>query len=630
MEEAVQMVGSMARAGVEISVELLKILAPALVKGGVKIVGESGKLLGFGIKAASTAISNARAEGTVSRKNLLLESAREKSPVESTGSFPSEVTDRLVAKAKEYKIPISVNGNGSLRSISYLERDKDIFAQVMNEWQAERLAPKGEKQTLKVIPVSEREMDSVKLQLEHNGVECWFTQSQDGKIKCNFKAENAEKVNALMEDYKSNRAEIDRNFNVTANVPENERQLEIKAQIAELENAQDSPEMRNQFYEEFAANTEIEFPAYSEKNMEIVHNAMPEATKVAGKAFWEKQGFAVNEGAKGVEIIAPQMDENGNPALDENGKQIFTTTTVYDISETNAFEKSSAQILNNKIEELRAEYDAEKINAFNSSEDKTVVISDELSGNSIEISADSNLRKADVVAVLEEDFGYTPVQAELAANKLAEDLGLGENYFAAPNQMDNIAKMQVNIRYPSDDIALRDVSFSALKLKDGENVHITVTNGDNSVLVTPAELSDSELKTAFKEQLGMSDFQAEKAVAKARKIDSQIQSKLHETVYTRDEGQRTVGIERTSQNAFIVKSGNVTKSYDFNQINLEEKIAADFGIPSENARRVVQKAGNQSVIQNKIRTNSERKRKNAKTKQDPFQTKGTSSKKVKR
>lgn len=544
MEETVRMVQSAAQAGVEITAELLKLLLPALTKGGLKLLGASGKLIGY----AFNKISDAQAEGTVSRKHLFAEAAKEKTEVRTTNNFPPDVTEKLVAAAKEYKIPVSMNGSGPTRLLSYLDRDKDIIAQIMNEWEAEHLSPKENKQSLKSFSVSRQNMDAVKNQLEHNGVECWFTQSQDGKVKCNFKAEHEEKVNLILDDFKNTRAEIEQNCKITADVPENERQLEIKEQIAELEINIDDLQASASLEENDEARNEI----YSE--------------------------------------------------IDEKQSQ---------------------------IEELRNEYDAEKVNAFENSEDKTVIISDELSGNSIEISVDSNLRKSDVVAVLEEDFGYTPVQAELAANKLADELGLGENYFAAPNQMDNIAKMQVNIRYPSDDISLRDVSFSALKLKDGENVHIAITNGDNSVLVTPSELSDNELKTVFKEQLGMTDIQAEKAVSKARKIDSQIQNKLRETVYKQSE-QRSIGIERTSQNAFIVKAGNVTKSYDFNQVNLEEKIAADFNIPSENARRIVQKAGNQSVIQNKIRANTEKKRKNAKNKQDPFKSQNAGSKKVTR
>lgn len=248
------------------------------------------------------------------------------------------------------------------------------------------------------------------------------------------------------------------------------------------------------------------------------------------------------------------------------------------------------------------------------------------------INIDSDLRKSDVTEALQEELGYTPVQAELAANKFADELGLGDNFFAEHTQGDRLDKMQVNIRYGSDDVSIRDISFSALKLDDGENVRLNVGNGDKAILITPAELSDDELKTVFKERLGMADMQAAKAVSKARKIDAQIQSRLRETAYTHDGGQRSVNIERTSPNAFIIKSGGVTKSYDFNQVNLEEKIAADFGIPAKNAHSAVQKAQGQSVIQNKIRAIAEKKRKTAKAKDDPFKSQkvGTGGKRAKR
>lgn len=625
MEETVRMVQSAAQAGVEITAELLKILAPALAKGGLKLLGAGGKLLGYGIDK----ISDAKAEGTVSRKHLFAEAAREKTEVRHTESFPAEITTRLVEKAKENHIPISVNGDGASRSISYLERDKDIFAQIMQEWQQERLAPKEGRQGLKGFAISEQNIDAVKTHLEQNGVECWFTQSASGEIRCNFAAENVEKVNALMTDFKNTRSNIEENCKVTMNVPETERMTEIKAWIDELKNAEIGTDLRSETYDNLLSdmqNRGVEFPVYSENNNRIIEREMPEAKQTAGKAFWEKQGYTVNENAKGVEIIAPQMDESGNPVLDENGKQTFTNITVYDISETNAFEKSVEM----KITELQREYDAEKIKAFEASESKDVVVYD--GEKSITLNVDSNLRKSDVMAAMREEFGYSNVRAELAANKLADELGLGENFYAAPTQMSNPQKMQVNIRYSSDDITIRDVSFSALKLKDGENVRLNVTNGDKSVLIAPAELSDSELKSVFKEQLGMTDRQAEFAVSKARKIDAQIQKKLRETVYAHDGGQRSVNIERTSQNAFIVKAEETTKSYEFSQVNLEEKIAADFGIPAENAHRVVQKAQGQSVVQNKLRDNAEKKRKAVKAKNDPFKTQkaDTGSKKVKR
>ena len=484
MEETVRMVQSAAQAGVEITAELLKLLAPALARGGIKILGAGGKLIGFGIDKATNAIIDAKAEGTVSRKHLFAEAAREKSEVKCTNCFPTDVTEKIVEKAKENHIPISVNGEGANRSISYLERDKDVVAQIMQEWQAERLAPKENIQGQSVTSFAirdEQNVDAIKSQFEQNGVECWFTQNQNGNIRCNFKSADAEKAEIVIEDFKKTQSEITERC---------------------------------------------------------------------------------------------------------------------------------------------------KINSVNSgNSEKEAVISD--GKKSVTINVDNNLRKSDVSGILREELGYTPVQAELAANKLADELGLGDDYFTPPSQMNNIDKMQVNIRYGSDDISIQDISFSAVKLSDGD-VRVNVTNGDNSVLVIPTELSDEELKTVFTERCGMSEIQAEKAVAKVRKIDAQIQNKHRETVFQHDT-QRAVNIERTSRNAFIVKADEKTKSYEFGQINLEEKIASDFGIPAKNAHNVVQKAQGQSVIQNRIRQNSEKKRKSDKLKNDPLtHNTNTSARKVKR
>ncbi len=626
MEEAVQMVGTAARTGVEITAELLKILAPALAKGGIKILGTGGKLLGFGIGKAADAISYANAEGTVSRKHLFAEAAKAKTEVKCTDNYPTEAVERMTEMAKKYKIPISVNGEGANRSISYLERDRDAIAQIMQDWQMERLAPRADRQGVTAFVVNDqRNLGAIKSQFEQNGVECWFTQNQNGEIRCNFKSEDLEKAKIVSENFKKTQGEIAEHCNIVANIPENARQADLRMQIEQLENAVPSAET----YDNILADMEksgVEFPKYSENNMRIIKREMPDAKQIAGKAFWEQQGYKLNENAKGVEIVAPQMNDNGNPVLDENGKQTFTTTTVYDISETNAYEKT----VQPKIDELRAEYDAEKAKAFAAAENKTVTVSNETNGKSVEINVDSKLRRSDVEDILREELGYSSVQAELAANKFGAELGLSDKFYTDHTQAENLDKIQVNIRYSSDDITIRDISFSAVKLSDGENVRLNIANGDNSVLIVPADMSDEELKTVFKEQLGMSEIQAEKAVEKSRRIDTQIQSKLRETVYDRDETQRTVNIERTSQTSFVVTTGEKNKVYDFSQIDLEKKIAEDFGIPAQNAHNIVQKAKNQSVVQNKIRANAEKKRKSDKLKNDPLKARDTGARKVKR
>lgn len=621
MEETVRMVQSAAQAGVEITTELLKIIAPALAKGGMKLLGAGGKLLGYGIGK----IADAASAGTVSRKHLLAESVKANCAVLSTDSFPSEAVERMTEMAKERGIPIAVNGEGENRSISFLERDKDEMAQLLRDWETERLAPRSDRQGVTAFVVNDkRNLGIIKSEFEKNGVECWFTQNAKGEVLCNFKSDDLEKARLVSENFKKTQGEIAEKFTVSPNVPETARMAELRTQIEQFETATPTAEAYNSVIEDMK-NSGVTFPTYSERNTEIIKREMPDAKQVAGKAFWEQQGFTINENAKGVEVIAPQMDENGNPVLDENGKQTFTTVTVYDISQTNALENEKQM----KLNELRVEYNAEKLKAFSEAENKSVTVTNEENGKSVEIAIDDKLRRSDVEEMLRENLGYSTVQAELAANKLGAELGLPDDFYADYIQSANIERILVNIRYKSDDIALQDISFSAVKAQN-ENVMLNIENNGKTVLIAPAELSDDELKNIFYEQLGMSEIQAEKAVEKSRKIDRQINAKLQETVYNHDES-RTVNIERTSADAFTVTDGAKIKSYTFNQVNLAERISEDFGIPKENASNIIKKANNQSVVQNKLRRSTEAKRKAQKLKKDPFaQGKDASTKKVKR
>lgn len=621
MEETVRMVQSAAQAGVEITAELLKIIAPALAKGGMKLLGAGGKLLGYGIEK----IADAASAGTVSRKHLLAESVKANCTVLSTDSFPSEAVERMTEMAKERNIPVSVNGEGESRSISFLERDKDAMAQILQDWETERLAPRADRQGVTAFIVNDkRNLGVIKSEFEKNGVECWLTQNAKGEVLCNFRSDDLEKARLVSESFKKTQGEIAEKISVSPNVPETARMAELQAQIEQLENASPTAEAYNGILEDMK-NNGAEFPSYSEKNTEIIQNAMPDVKQAAGKDFWEKHGFTLNEDARGVEIFAPQMGENGEPVLDGNGKQTFTTVTVYDISQTNALEKDTQT----KIDELRTECNTERLKAFSEAENKSVTVTNEENGKSVEIAIDDKLRRSDVEEMLRENLGYSTVQAELAANKLGAELGLPDDFYADHIQAANIERILVNIRYKSDDVALQDISFSAVKAKN-ENVMLNIENNGKTVLVAPAELSDEELKSIFKEQLGMSEIQAEKAVDKTRKIDRQINAKLQETVYNHDES-RTVNIERTSADAFTVTDGEKLKSYTFNQVNLEERISEDFGIPKENAHNVIKKANNQSVVQNKIRRSTDEKRKAQKLKKDPFaQGKDAGTKKVKR
>ena len=590
---------SSSQKAIEVALELIRMLAPM----AKKLLEEVYQKTVGGVNAVGGKIANARAAGTVTNKGLIAEAQKANSPISTTSNFLARDAELVAAKAKEYKIPVAIVGNGEKQTIEFLERDKGVIEQITNEIIQERLreAP----QSVKCFSIGGNNVSSMKALFEENGIECQFIGGKDGKISCIYPAEYAEQVAVIKEDYKNIHAGIEAIFGITPNVPETDRQLEIKSRIEELENARTNPELRGKFYEEIAADTEIKYPEYSEKNIERVHSQIPSATKVAGKAFWEEQGYTLNENARGVEIFAPQTDEDGNPVLDENGKQAFTEITVYDISETNAYERS----LDKQIDELRREYDEEKVSAFDLSDDKKVVLSDELNGKSVEINVDSKLKKSDVSEILRTELGYSEVQADIAANKLCYDLELDKRtFFAKPSQIDNLNALKTNIRYPSEDLTLRDVRFDAVNFKDGHDTHLILQNGNNAVGLTPAKMTEAEMKNLCVDQLGLSEYQADKAVAKAVKIESQVRSQIEERTVDKQGVSQEAHIERTADNTFSVKIGDKEKFYNFSTINLDVKIAEHFDIPRENARNMVNKAKSQSVLQNRINNSAKRKK----------------------
>lgn len=598
---------SSSQKAIEVTAELIKLLAP-LAKS---FIGEVYHKSVDGVNAVGSKIVNARAAGTVSNKGLIAEAQKAGSPISTTSNFLARDAELVAAKAKEYKIPVAIVGNGEKQTLEFLERDKGIIEQITNEIMQERL--RGAPETIKCFSIGENNVTSMKALFEENGIECQFIKGTNGKISCIYPAENAEQVAVLKSDYKIAHTAVEMNCKFTPDIPENESQIAIRSQIEQLENSLENSEARGIFYEEISTDESIRFPEYSEKNMERVYEQMPDATRVAGKTFWEKQGYTVNENAKGVEITAPQLDDNGDPVLDGNGKQIFTSTTVYDISETNAFEKTIKQ----KIDDLERDYDTEKINAFSAAENKTVIISDETNGKSVEINVDGKLRKADVAEIMRNELGYSTVQADIAANKFCYDLGLDkERYFAAPTQLDNIDALKTNIRYERDDLTIRDIRFDAVNFKDGEDTHLIIQNGDKAVGLTPAKMSEAEMKEICISQLGLTEYQAEKVVDKAVKIDGQVRSRMEERTIDKRGISEELRIERTSDNTFTVSSRNKLKVYNFTTINNAEKIADHFNIPKENARNIVEKAKKQSVLQNKIQ-NAAKKKKPSKVAEAP-------------
>lgn len=610
---------------IEVALELIKMLAPF----AEKLLSEMYHKSVNGVNFVGGKIANARAAGTVSNKALIAEAQKAQSPISSTSNFLARDAERITEKAKEYKIPIAIIGNGEKQTVEFLDRDKAVMEQIFSEVMQERI--NGAPQSVKCFSVGENNAAAMKAAFEENGIECQFMGGKDGKVTCIYPAENAEQVAVIKEDYKKMHNEVAEHCQIAADIPETERMTEISARIEELKSAEIGSDLRSEAYDNVLSdmrNKGVKFPSYSENNNRIIEREMPEAKQTAGKSFWESQGFKLDKGAKGIEIIAPETDDKGNPVLDENGKQSFTTTTVYDISETNAYEKA----IDEDIDRLQNEYAAEKANAFVLSDKKEVDISDGISGKNVKIDLDG-ATKDSVSQTLQETLGYSPAKADLAANKLCYELDLDKaNYYKKPSQTDNLNALKTNIRYPSDDLTLRDVRYDAVNFKDGDatgcravfaqgaarmprkqiehgDTHLILQNGDKSVGLTPAKMTEAEMKDLCVNELGLSEYQADKAVAKAVKIEGQVRSQIEERTVGKDGMSREIQIERHAENTFSVRLGDKVKAYNFTTINLDAKIAGDFNIPRENAKNIIGKAQKQSVLQNKIHNAARKRRK---------------------
>lgn len=212
-----------------------------------------------------------------------------------------------------------------------------------------------------------------------------------------------------------------------------------------------------------------------------------------------------------------------------------------------------------------------------------------------------SVKKYQIVNLLQKELGYSPAKADLAANKLCDDLKLDpKEYLSHNRQLDNINSLKTNIRYESDSILLRNVAFSEVNFKDGEHTHISVVYGGKSAIFTPDTMSVEEMKQICVSELGMKEKMADETVNKTAKINTQINSKYKEIKVDRTGAAQTMEIERTSNNSFSVKLGSISKSYDLKSDKLAEKISREFGFSTAKAQTIIDKANNQSAFQNNI------------------------------
>ena len=574
---------------IEIAAELIKMIAPT-VKQGTQML-------------FSTIANRSTSSGTVSQNHIIELAANAKSTIVSNSNFLQSDKNIISAKAKQYGIPVAFIGNGDKVTMSYLDRDKAAINQILQEVMQERM--KEAPQSIKTFAVSSANVDTIKSEFERRGLECNFIKGADSKIYCAYKAEDTEKVAELKSNFKAEYEQVNLNCKIDTSTPENQKQIDIKADISKLEDRLNNLQPTKQTYINVSNQLKDEdFPTYSANNQKLIIEQNPDAIRVAGKAKWESLGYKVNENAKGIQILAPQADKDGKPILDNNGNPSFENIVVYDISETNAADsvlRNEKAAIQQSITELRNEYNAEKANEFAKADTKKIIFTD-AEGKSVEITADKNLRKNDTVKILKDELGFSDLKAEIAANKICAELNLDTHKFnAKPSQLDTIERMAVNIKYQGDSELLNDTSFSSLTFKGSNNTHIFASRGEQNIILTPSKMTKSEMKNLCINHLGMSEKQADEAVAKTSKIDTQLNSKKRETAIFRANGEsQTVSIDRTSNSSFSVLVGTKKQEYKFNDKNLLAAICKDYGITEGKAQQIIDKARKQSAFQNNI------------------------------
>lgn len=309
--------------------------------------------------------------------------------------------------------------------------------------------------------------------------------------------------------------------------------------------------------------------------------------------------FALND--SNVLPMKSLLEKNGVQCcfFNANGKT-YCSYHAYDAEKVEMLKQDFKDMRNDIAADLKAER----------SKDRLGTITDVKLNKSVDLSQfGGNVRQYQVVKMLQNEFGYSKEKATLAANKVCDDLGLDpKEFFAHTEQLDAIKSFKTNIRFESDDILLRDVAFSEVYFKDGESPHISLTNGDKSVTITPDKMTESELKEVCVAQLSMSDSQADKAVKKTMKINDRIKSEQKELTVDHATGiSQSVEIERTSDNSFTLTIGKTKKQYNLNDEKLADKLKGDLGISSEKAERIIGKAKKQNGFVNNIDKKMSRK-----------------------
>lgn len=234
--------------------------------------------------------------------------------------------------------------------------------------------------------------------------------------------------------------------------------------------------------------------------------------------------------------------------------------------------------------------------------------------------------KEKLMRICREQFSFSEHKAAEAANKFESTLS-GERlkYFRTDTrQAALLNNFERNIRLKDDSLLVKPYSFTRANfISDNVNRYL-VTNGERAVALIPDTMSREEMTDTVRYKLGVTDPEAVKAIVeKTEKIEvaNKIAEIKKEAEIAKQNGD--IAIERRSEKFVEVSQGAIRKSYDLTEKKQSIKaMQNDFGISSEKAERIFQKAQNQSPLQNDFHKMAEKSKAADKTK--PVKEKKTS------
>lgn len=234
--------------------------------------------------------------------------------------------------------------------------------------------------------------------------------------------------------------------------------------------------------------------------------------------------------------------------------------------------------------------------------------------------------KEKFMRICREQFGFSEHKAAIAANKFESTLS-GERlkYFRTDTrQADLLNNFERNIRLKDDSLLVKPYSFTRANFSSDSVNRYLVTNGEKAAALIPDKMSREEMADTVRYKLGVTDPEVVKAIVdKTEKIEvaNKVAEIKKEAEIAKQNGD--IAIERRSEKFFEVNQGTVRKSYDLTDKKQSVKaLQNDFGISSEKAEKIFQKAQNQSPLQNDFHKMAEKSKAAEKTK--PIKEKKTS------